>query len=44
VSDGTQRGLSARPDRLSRDLGRTAARAAGSVSGAAGRATGALGL
>jgi len=44
MSDGTQQGLSARPDRLSRDLGRTAARAAGSVSGAAGRATGALGL
>jgi hypothetical protein len=44
MSEGTQRALNARPDRLSRDLGRTAAGAARSVSDTAGRATGALGL
>ena len=44
MSEGTQRALSARPDRQFRDLGRTAAGAARGVSGAAGRATGALGL
>jgi hypothetical protein len=42
--DGTQRTLDARPDRQSRNLGRTASGAAGSVSGAVGRATGGLGL
>jgi hypothetical protein len=44
MSQGTQRTQSARPDRQSGDLGRTAAGAARSVSGVAGRATGALGL
>jgi hypothetical protein len=44
MSEGTQRALSARPDRQFRDLGRTAAGAARDVSGAAGRATDALGL
>jgi hypothetical protein len=51
VSEGTQRAQGARPERQSRDLGRTApggarsvSGAARSVSGVAGRATGALGL
>jgi hypothetical protein len=44
MSEGTQRALSARPDRQFRDLGRTAAGPARDVSGAAGRATDALGL
>jgi hypothetical protein len=44
LPDGTQRALSARPERQSRDIGRTAAGAAGSISGAAGRTAGGLGL
>jgi hypothetical protein len=44
LSDGTQRALSSRPDRQSREIGRTAAGAGGSISGAAGRAAGGLGL
>jgi hypothetical protein len=44
LSDGTQRTLSARPDGQSRGMGRTAAGAAGSISGAAGRTAGGLGL
>jgi len=44
VSDGTQRALDATADRQSRDLGRTAAGAGRSVSGAVGRAAGGLGL
>jgi hypothetical protein len=44
MSEGTQQTQGRRPDPQTRGLGRTAAGAARSVSGVAGRATGALGL